>query len=155
MPQGSCLPQGFPHDTSVMWQGMFKRTYSGEMREEEGGRGRRGGKEEGRRRKKMHRSHTETYIPAGSKSTAWERGASSMRLAHLMFSHTEFLCEEGTRWTLLFTMAGVGHCGKGGKGGRGGRRGRGRERGMKGNRGKKGKRGEMINTRLQVHNSSV
>ena len=31
----------------------------------------------------------------------------------------------------------------------------GREREMKGNRGKKGKRGEMINTRLQVHNSSV
>ena len=31
----------------------------------------------------------------------------------------------------------------------------GREREMKGNKGKKGKRGEMINTRLQVHNSSV
>ena len=26
-----------------------------------------------------------------------------------MFPHTEFLCEEGTRWTLLFTVAGMGH----------------------------------------------
>lgn len=29
-----------------------------------------------------------------------------------MFPHTEFLCEEGTWWTLLFTVAGMGHCGE-------------------------------------------
>ena len=56
-----------------------------------------------------------------------------------MFPHTEFLCEEGTWWTLLFTVAGVGHCG-----------GRGEERGREGNRGKRRKRGGMINTRLKI-----
>ena len=69
-----------------------------------------------------------------------------------MFPHTEFLCEEGTWWTLLFTVAGMGHCGEWGWEEGGKEREREREE-WKVER--KGKRGEMINTRPQVHNSAV
>lgn len=66
-----------------------------------------------------------------------------------MFPHTEFLCEEGTWWTLLFTVAGMGHW-------VGGRRERERERESEEWKAeRKRKRGEIINTRLQVHNSAV